>query len=102
MKVEGKNMKIDEKKFNAAKLLLTSGGELKEVADYLKIGYSTIKIINHSENYEDYKHTIMAIGAKQTQKRREEKAKTKEQYVAPVVEIKQEIQPENRPESKPD
>ena len=95
-------MKIDEKKFNAAKLLLTSGGELKEVADYLKIGYSTIKIINHSETYEDYKHTIIAISAKQTDKRRKEREKAKEQYAPPVAEIKPEAEPENKPESKPE
>lgn len=101
-------MKIDEKKFNAAKLLFASGSTLEETADYLKIGLSTVKIIKHSETYEDYRHSIMAISAKQTQKKREER----EKHSAPMVEIKPEIKqeikqeikpeikPENRPESK--
>lgn len=80
------------------KLLLASGGDLKEVADYLKIGYSTIKIINRSETYEDYRHTIMAMGAKQTEKRRAERAKESITMIKPVAE--QETKPEPKEEPK--
>lgn len=52
---------IDEKKFKAVKMLLKSGTEWKEVADYLDIGVSTVGRINAAETFEEYKNMLAAM-----------------------------------------
>lgn len=68
-----RKVKVNQRTFDHAKLLLKAGERYDGVAEYLEISKWTVGVIAHSETFEEYKNTLAAIYAKQRNKREEKK-----------------------------
>lgn len=45
---------LTESKFNAIKILLKGGATIREAADYMQVGYSTVSRVKQAETWEEY------------------------------------------------
>lgn len=69
--------KITKSIYDCVKLLTKGGATIKECADYLKIGESTVSRIRQSESYEDYKSAAKAAFFGYSKKKAEQEEQKK-------------------------
>ena len=88
-------MKVDQKLFDAVKILRTNGATIAETAKYMKISDATVKMITAAETYEEYRNMITATVLKKKEQRAAKKAENKPeepQQIVQVVEHRQSVQ----------
>ena len=79
--MESKYRKVDQKMFDAVKLLLENGATQQECADYLKLSTATVKNIKSSETLQEYRNRVAAHSL--AKKQRQQAAKAKEEKPEP-------------------
>ena len=77
--------KVDQKMFNAIKLMLAGGAKNVECCEYMKLSASTVKMIKAADTFEEYRNMIAAIAYKSKHPKPHEQEKKPEQKPEPQV-----------------
>ena len=84
MKERKQRTKVTESTYNAVKIMLNGGATAVEIAEYLKLGTTTIFRMKSAQSWEEYKQMLAAMAIKTREKIK------KEEKVEPVQEQKAE------------
>lgn len=79
MKERKQRTKVTESTFNAVKIMLNGGATAVEIAEYLKLGTTTIFRMKSAQSWEEYKQVLAAIAVNTRKKEQEKKIPVQEQ-----------------------
>ena len=96
-------MKVDQKMFNAVKVLIAGGATIAECSDYMGISTSKVKWIKTAETLEEYRNILAALGTRKSMRRKQAKLeKEKAEEAAKAAKAPKPVEVAPAPEPKPE